>query len=93
MAFALTRRFQNLPKIEGVGFLSVSRRERLLGDREMHPEPPFKYCSQPSVPQRVKRKKNTVGGSVIPFLLVVWRRNQVWREETLHQYGYPIDHL
>src|SRR5581483_2918942 len=50
MAFALTRRFQNLPKLEGVGFLSDSRRESPLGDREMHPEPPFKYCSQPSVP-------------------------------------------
>jgi len=50
LAFALTRRFQNLPKIEGVGFLSVSRRERLLGEREIASEPPFKYCSQPSVP-------------------------------------------
>src|SRR5581483_6846914 len=49
MAIALTRRFQNLPKIEGVGFLSVSRRESLLGEREVHSEPPFKYCSQPSV--------------------------------------------
>ena len=50
MAIALTRRFQNLPKIEGVGFLSVSRRERLLGEREIPAEPSFKYCSQPSVP-------------------------------------------
>ena len=39
LAFALTRRFQNLPKIEGVGFLSVSRRERLLGEREIPSEP------------------------------------------------------
>ncbi|KAJ9539391.1 hypothetical protein OSB04_032124 [Centaurea solstitialis] len=50
LAFALTRRFQNLPKIEGVGFLSVSRRERLLGERETASGPSFKYCSQPSVP-------------------------------------------
>ena len=57
MAFALTRRFQNLPKLEGVGFLSDSRRESLLGEREMHPEPPFKYCSQPSVPYAVIERK------------------------------------
>src|SRR5581483_5597151 len=54
MAIALTSRFQNLPKIEGLGFLSVSRRDSLLGDREMHSEPPFKYCSQPSVAYRVR---------------------------------------
>ncbi|KAJ9537655.1 hypothetical protein OSB04_030388 [Centaurea solstitialis] len=50
LAFALTRRFQNLPKIYRVGFLSVSRRERLLGERETASGPSFKYCSQPSVP-------------------------------------------
>ncbi|KAJ9552743.1 hypothetical protein OSB04_016788 [Centaurea solstitialis] len=50
LAFALSRRFQNLPKIEGVGFLSVSHRERLLGERETASGPSFKYCSQPSVP-------------------------------------------
>src|SRR5581483_7030607 len=60
MAIALTRRFQSLPKIEGVGFLSVSCRDSLLGDREMHSEPPFKYCSQPSVAY-------TVGYSSILF--------------------------
>ncbi len=67
IAFALTRRFQNLPEIEGVGFLSVSRRESPLGDREMHPEHPFKYCSQPSVQEESYREKNTVRGSDIPF--------------------------
>src|SRR5581483_11162296 len=64
MAIALTRRFQNLPKIEGVGFLSVSRRDSPLGDREMHSEPPFKYCSQPSV-------AHTAGYSFHIFLISV----------------------
>src|SRR5581483_158092 len=58
MAFALTRRFQNLPKIEGLGFLSVSRRDSLLGDREVHSESPFKYCSQPSVAYTVEYSKS-----------------------------------
>src|SRR5581483_1191625 len=53
LAFALTRRFQNLPKMEGVGFLSVSRRERPLGEREIPSGPSFKYCSQPSVPKSI----------------------------------------
>jgi len=49
MAFALRRRFQNLPKIERSGFLSVSRRDSLLGDREVGSESSFKYWFPPSV--------------------------------------------
>src|SRR5581483_8179964 len=49
MAFALRRRFQNLPKIGRSGFFSVSRRDSLLGDREVGSEPPFKYWFPPSV--------------------------------------------
>ncbi|KAJ9557123.1 hypothetical protein OSB04_011737 [Centaurea solstitialis] len=69
LAFALSRRFQNLPKIEGVGFLSVSRRERLLGERETASGPSFKYCSQPSVPYAFLDRKIQKKGQLYQLLI------------------------
>ncbi|KAJ9539390.1 hypothetical protein OSB04_032123 [Centaurea solstitialis] len=64
LAFALTRRFQNLPKIEGIGFLSVSRRERLLVTANLlepfeEPEREFR-----------KRNKKTRANKVRPRALI-----------------------